>query len=93
MNIHQIRRATQATNPHFFDRDTLQFFGQTMRSFKIKTVSGRVFIYAPSYWDGKLMGITIREFIGDELLQIRNAGGVVRFCNLREVEEFFRSIG
>ena len=44
---------------HFFDRDTLKFFGQTMRSFKVRHVNGRVFIYA----HGKHGIITFREFM------------------------------
>jgi len=69
MNIRDIKRLTFRTNPYFFSRGTLRFFGQTMQSFKVrKSPSGRIFLYASSYWDGKLMGYTLREYKDGNLL-------------------------
>lgn len=69
MTIQDIERLTFRTNPYFFSRGTLKFFGQTKRSFKVrKSPAGRIFIYAPSYWDGKLMGYTFREYKDGDLL-------------------------
>ena len=63
MNISEIKARTQETSPYFFSRQTMKFFGQTMRSFSVKKQSdGKYLITAPSYWDGKLMGITKRLF-------------------------------
>lgn len=46
--IYEIKRASKKTSPHFFSRETLKFFGQTMKSFKVqKCDDGRYFIQAP----------------------------------------------
>jgi len=46
----------------YFSRDTLKFFNQTLRSFKVYQVRDRIFVYAPSRWNGKLMGYSIAEY-------------------------------
>jgi hypothetical protein len=33
--IYQIKEATKETAPYFFSRQTLKFWGQTMKSFKV----------------------------------------------------------
>lgn len=63
MTIHEIKNRTQQTSPYFFSRESMKFFGQTLRDFKVRKQSdGKYLITAPSYWDGKLMGITKRLF-------------------------------
>lgn len=63
MNIYEIKQRTQATAPKYFSRETLKFFGQTMRMFSVKKQKdGRYLVSAPSYWDGKLMGYSKRFF-------------------------------
>ena len=63
MTIHEIKERTQKTAPHFFSRDTMRFFNQTLKDFKVKKLNENEFlIFAPSYWDGKLMGNTMRVF-------------------------------
>lgn len=50
MTISKIKMLTQETSPHFFDRKTLKFFGQTMRDFKVyKQPDGKYLITAPTY--------------------------------------------
>ena len=50
MTISKIKTLTEETNPHFFDRKTLKFFGQTMRDFKVyKQPDGKYLITAPTY--------------------------------------------
>ena len=61
--ISEIKRASAETSPHFFDRDTLRHFGQSMGSFKVRHVGGRVFIMAPISHDGRACGVSFREFI------------------------------
>ena len=64
MTIYQIKELTQETAPYYFDKKTLDFFGQTMRSFKVsKQEDGRYKISAPmkSYW-GTPMGESVRYF-------------------------------
>ena len=63
MTIYEIKQRTAKTSPHFFGRDTLKFFGQRMKDFRVtKHDGGKYLISAPSYWDGKLMGYTQRLF-------------------------------
>jgi hypothetical protein len=77
ITISEIKSRTINKAPYFFDSKTLKFFGQRMGSFKVKkSPAGRVFIYAPikdSY--DTPMGFTFREFVGDELLNVRNEDG------------------
>ena len=48
LTIYDIKQLTETTAPYFFDRKTLKFFGQTMKSFKVqKCDDGRYFIQAP----------------------------------------------
>ena len=64
MTIYEIKRRTSETAPYYFDRKTLQFFGQTMRSFKVeKCDDGRYRISAPlkSYY-GTSLGTSVRFF-------------------------------
>jgi hypothetical protein len=64
MTIYQIKELTQETAPYYFDKKTLDFFGQTMRSFKVsKQEDGRYKISAPmkSYWDTHI-GESVRFF-------------------------------
>jgi hypothetical protein len=64
MNIYDIKRATKDTAPYYFSKKTLAFFGQTMKSFKVrKMANGRYIVEAPSYdRAGKFMGYSLRIF-------------------------------
>ena len=78
--IAEIKYRTMENVPHFFDRGTLKFFGQTMRSFKVRvSPQGNVYIYAPSYWKDdrlyqehhgglRLMGYTFRQYKDNDLV-------------------------
>jgi len=70
MNIYDIKDLTSETSPYFFSENTLQFFGQTMKSFIVeKQDDGRYKIEAKNYCDNTFMGYTIRFFnpINNEL--------------------------
>lgn len=63
--IYEIKRATQESAPHFFSRDTLRFFGQAMRSFRVSATD------SPNRWeisapirdrDGRNIGETVRIY-------------------------------
>tara|TARA_Y100001973_G_C5166442_1_gene316461 strand:+ start:671 stop:886 length:216 start_codon:yes stop_codon:yes gene_type:complete len=59
MTIHEIKRRTKETAPYFFERKTLEFFGQAMRSFKVTQIDETHFeIRAPRRGGGE----TIRIF-------------------------------
>lgn len=62
--IADIKRLTSETSPYYFTRKTLQFFGQTMRSFSVKKQDdGRVKISAPMRnREGKVIGQSVRYF-------------------------------
>jgi len=67
ISIHDIKQYTENKSPYYFNRKTMKSFGQTMANFRVrKSKSGRIFIFAPSYVDGKLAGFSMREFIPNE---------------------------
>jgi len=66
MTISEVKRRTETTVPYFFSRDTLRFFGQTMRDFSLrKQGDGRYRVSAPIRYDGKIVGETVRYFNPD----------------------------
>ena len=49
MTIYEIKELTKETAPYFFSRDTMRFFGQTLKSFRVKKqLDGRYKISARS---------------------------------------------
>jgi hypothetical protein len=64
MTIYEIKNRTQETSPYFFERKTLKFFNQTMKSFKVyKQLDARYMITAPMYdRSGRKVGETVRYF-------------------------------
>lgn len=62
--ISDIKRMTEETSPHFFDRKTMKFFGQRMSDFKVRKMEdGRIEISAPMRdSSGKIVGQTKRFF-------------------------------
>lgn len=92
--ISEIKRASAETSPHFFDRDTLRHFGQSMGSFKVRHVGGRVFIFAPVKYDGRQFSYTFREFIPEtgELELIRVGNDWPDFKTLCDCERFLDSV-
>lgn len=81
LTIYDIKYATLKESPYYFDRKTMKFFGQRMSDFKIVTSwSGRIFIYAPTYfYDSRInknisMGWSIREFVGNDLINLEDSG-------------------
>ncbi len=59
----QAIRESLALGSYFFSKDTLKFFGQTMRSFRVEwhdKEKGIVRLFAPMKSDGKRVGTTER---------------------------------
>ncbi len=57
--IYEIKRLTKEKAPYFFSKDTMKFFNQTLRDFKVESVKdGRFKISADSFGDNE----TIRFF-------------------------------
>jgi len=64
MTIYQIKQLTAETAPYYFSKDSMRFFGQTMKSFKVsKCEDGRYQISAPMKDSrGVVMGESVRYF-------------------------------
>jgi len=57
--IYEIKRLTKEKAPYFFSKDTMKFFNQTLKDFKVESVKdGRFKISADSFGDNE----TIRFF-------------------------------
>lgn len=66
MTIYEIKRRTEETAPHFFSRETLKFFHQTMRDFKVyKQKDGKFMIVAPIRQRTRFSGSPIFATIGE----------------------------
>ena len=49
LTIYDIKKLTKETAPYFFSRDTMRFFGQIMKDFKVSLLNdGRYKISAPA---------------------------------------------
>ena len=58
MTIYMIKQRL-GTGTHYFDKQTLKFFGQTLKDFRVQKIADNKYLfYASSYWNGKLMGIS-----------------------------------
>ena len=66
MTIYEIKHRTKETSPYFFTRETLRFFNQTMKNFKVSKIRGenKWLIIAPYQGFGKVL-YTERIFNGD----------------------------
>ncbi len=60
MTIYEIKRLTAETEPCFFSKDTMKFFGQTLKDFRVcKQKDGRYLVTAPTEKYGT---VTVRYF-------------------------------
>jgi hypothetical protein len=71
ITIEQIKEQTKRGSPYFFSRDTLKWWGQRLKDFRVViSPGGRIFLYAPSrQWvrgERVLMGYTVREYVQDK---------------------------
>ena len=64
LTIYEIKKRTEKTNPYFFSRAVMKFFGQTLKDFRIRRqTDGRYRIEAPTYrGPDKLNRPTIRYY-------------------------------
>jgi hypothetical protein len=58
----EIAAANEAAGNFYFSRDTLRFFNQRKGDFRVRHVAGRIFVYAPSVREGRLMRYSLAEF-------------------------------
>ena len=58
VTVKQVAEAVKDTS-NYFDKGSMAFFNQKLSDFKIESIEGgKYFLYAPSYWDGELMGFS-----------------------------------
>lgn len=88
--IHDIKRLSDSVGRHFFDPQTLKFFGQRVKDFKVKHIGSRVFIWAPRKPGGKPSGYTVAEF--DKETYALNSMPGFMFDTLNTVEQFWEAI-
>ena len=63
MTIYEIKELTKETAPYFFSKDTMKFFGQTLKDFRVKKHDdGRYKITAPSGSNWEHEHTTVRFF-------------------------------
>jgi hypothetical protein len=88
----EIAAANEAAGNFYFSRDTLKFFNQRKGSFKVRHVAGRIFVFAPSRWDGHLMGYSFAEFFPEtgDIRKPKDHPGTFR--NEYAVEDFLESL-
>ena len=70
MTIYEIKQRTKTTAPYFFSKDTMRFFGQTLKDFKVsKQEDGRYKIVASSgsKWSNDLQTIRFFNPLNNEL--------------------------
>ena len=66
MTIYEIKKLTKETAPYFFSKDTMKFFGQTLKDFAVKRQDdGRYMITAESGDNCGGKHLTIRFFNPD----------------------------
>ncbi len=65
MTIYEIKRRTAETSPYFFTPKTMRFFGQTLRSFKVKKIDNTHYSISAPMIDkstGRTVGQSQRVF-------------------------------
>lgn len=64
MTIHEIKRRVEARGSHFFDRKTLRFFGQTMKSFSVRKLTATTWLISAPIIDKdrRFQGATVVMF-------------------------------
>lgn len=82
VTIYDLKRWHQQANPdsHFFERSTMRFFGQTLKSFSVRRVpgydteTGKAYLGTAGMYDrgGRFMGITAFILVTD------NPGELIR---------------
>ena len=66
VTVRQVAKAVEDTS-NYFDKGSLRFFNQSLSDFEIESIGGgKYFLYAPSFWDGRLMGYSCIIFNSNE---------------------------
>lgn len=64
LTIYDIKRLSEAHSPYFFDRKSMRFFGQTLKSFSVRKIDEDTWYISAPMRDhsGRHMGTTERYF-------------------------------
>lgn len=64
MTIYEVKQRTKLTSPYFFSRQTLKFFRQTLKDFKVRKMADGKYMVTADWKDsrGKIGGETVRYF-------------------------------
>lgn len=56
MNIYEIKRRSQAKKPYYFSKDTMKFFNQTLKDFKVCKIDGfnNIYMFWAKSWGNNL---------------------------------------
>ena len=66
MTIYEIKRRIEGELPHYFDRKTLKFFGQTMKDFRVyKQEDGKFLFTAPVRQRCRIFGSEVWAVTGE----------------------------
>lgn len=66
MTIYEIKNQLQESAPYFFSRETMKFFGQTMKDFRVyKQKDGKFMIVAPRRMKTRFSGSEIWATVGE----------------------------
>jgi hypothetical protein len=89
MLIAEIVEKNRNAGQHYFDRDTLKFFGQRISSFKVLTSpKGNIFIYAwsnPPWSQTKLYKLSVAQFN-----VVNGHCEPIKFSTVQELKEYVR---
>jgi len=87
--IYDIKHDIQEKSPHFFSRNILKFFGQTMKSFHVvQSPEGRIFIFAimrPEF-TRRGVGYTFREYVDHDLIVVHDDNGQLISSDIPSLE-------
>lgn len=50
MTIYEIKRRSQAKKPYYFSKDTMKFFGQTLKDFKVYKLKNDMYQFRAKSW-------------------------------------------
>ena len=65
LTIYDIKKLSSETSPYYFSKDTLEFFGQTMKDFKVTKVENKnIYKISAKSFDtlGQYMGDSVQYF-------------------------------
>lgn len=93
ITIKAIAKHNKSIGHHYFDKETLAFFGQQLTDFKVREINGRIFIYAPSgdSWDNEHWSIGEYDRDTGAILSIAEKP-ILWPSGINDIYEFFNDL-